>query len=72
MQYTKGMTYDVRFGNFGQEVDACGFCLYGDINQAANPYAMMAMDAEIPDQADLADHQKISFWFRFASIRPYG
>ena len=71
MAYTKGMPYDLRFGGkYGE--DQFGVCLYGDANHPAAGWAMEAATAEHPAQAALSDHQKLSFWFRFADIRPYG
>ncbi|MDP3996919.1 MAG: hypothetical protein Q8P73_00230 [bacterium] len=73
MEYSPGFAHHIRFGGYGEGVDAHGVCLYGDVNHATAQFACDAAGAiEHPDQAALADHQKVSFWFRFAEIRPYG
>jgi len=70
--YIPGISYELRFGGpYGS--DEHGVCLYGDINHPAAHYACEAAGyIEYPDQAALSDHQKVSFWFRFSDIRPYG
>jgi len=73
MRYSPGFSHQIRFGAYGEKMDANGICLYGDVNHAAAQFACDAAgEIEHPDQAALADHQKVSFWFRFADIRPYG
>lgn len=70
--YTRGFSHHLRFGGkYGN--DQYGVCLYGDVNHPAAQYACDAAGyIEHPDQAALSDHQKVSFWFRFSDIRPYG
>ena len=73
MRYSPGFSCHLRFGEYGEQQDAHGVCLYGDVHHAAAQFACDVAGAiEHPDQAALADHQKVSFWFRFADIRPYG
>lgn len=73
MRYTPGFSCHMRFGEYGERHDAHGVCLYGDVHHAAAQFACDAAGAiDHPDQAALSDHQKVSFWFRFADIRPYG
>jgi hypothetical protein len=71
-RYFKGMPYLVDFGEYGKGKDRFGFCLYGDASAPGAGYAMVAATAQVPDQAALADCQKVSFWFNLANIRPYG
>lgn len=73
-KYCEGMSHEIRFGGISGEF---GVIFYGDTNHPAAGYAMAADTAEIPDQAVLADHQKLRFWFRFgvrpqSVVRPYG
>lgn len=63
MNYKKGLIYAEQFGEYGDKIDAFGFCLFGDINHLA---------AQFETAPVVADHQKISFCFRFAVIKPYG
>jgi hypothetical protein len=72
MRYVPGAPHHIRFGEYGEKVDSHGVCLYGDASDPATQWEMDAAQAEVLDQAALTDHQKISFWFRFADIRPYG
>ena len=71
-RYVPGFSYHMRFGGpYG--TDEHGVCLYGDVGHPAAQYACDAAGyIEHPDQAALSNHQKVSFWFRFADIRPYG
>ncbi|MBI4215764.1 MAG: hypothetical protein HY602_03505 [Parcubacteria group bacterium] len=71
-KYVPGFSYHMEFGGpYGH--DEHGVCLYGDVNHPAAQYVCDAAGCiEHPDQAALSDHQKVSFWFRFSDIRPYG
>ena len=54
------------------ESNTFGVVFYDDAKGPGAVFAMDAAMAEVPEQACLADHQKVSFWFRFAEKRPYG
>ena len=71
-RYIPGVVVQIRFGG-DQGQDRHGACLYGDVSHPSAPYAIMSVEyAPTPDHVALSDHQKVSFWFEFEKLRPYG
>lgn len=72
MSYIVGLCYSIFWGVFGEGTDQSGINFFGDASHPAAQFSMEAAMAEVPEQAGLSDHKKVSFWFRFATIRSYG
>jgi hypothetical protein len=71
-RYIPGAVVQIRLGG-DQGQDRHGACLYGDANGPGAAYAMMAVEyAPTSDHVAYSDHQKVTFWFEFEGLRPYG
>jgi hypothetical protein len=66
-EYKPGIRYFVDFGECSQ--DAMGLCILGYSSNPAAGYAAMAANSAEPRDCAC---QTVSYWFRFADIRPYG
>lgn len=69
MRYLPGQPCLLRHKN-GEE--RAILCLFGDQNAEGADSWMEAATAEHPQQANLAECQMVSFWFRFPELRQYG
>ena len=62
----------IKFGTSGDKADAFGIRFYGDMDNRAKNLGRMGEMFSDPDIPLMIKNKRITLWFTFEKIRPYG